>query len=78
MPKSGADDTIAVCCCWHLTFERTDMTTKTSTPIAPVSPMTQAAASRIQSTTARSNGGGVPKGSFAARAQRAAAKGGNR
>lgn len=35
--------------------------------------MTQAAASRIQSATATRNGGTVPKGSFAARAQSAAA-----
>ncbi|NJM32591.1 MAG: hypothetical protein HC848_06710 [Limnobacter sp.] len=37
-------------------------------------PMTQDAAARIQSATARSGNGGVPKGSFAARAQAAAAK----
>ena len=36
--------------------------------------MTQAAASRIQSTTARINGGQVSCGSFAARAQSAAAR----
>jgi hypothetical protein len=35
--------------------------------------MTQAAASRIQSATARANGGRVSSGSFAARAQAAAA-----
>lgn len=35
-------------------------------------PMTKAAASRIQSAAAKSNGGAVPKGSFAARAQSAA------
>lgn len=35
--------------------------------------MTQAAASRIQSATARSSGGQVSNGSFAARAQAAAA-----
>jgi hypothetical protein len=42
--------------------------------------MTQAAASRIQSSTAKSSGGKVPKGSFAARATRAATHntGGNR
>jgi hypothetical protein len=34
--------------------------------------MSKAAASRIQSVTAKSNGGSVPKGSFAARAQSAA------
>ena len=37
-------------------------------------PMTSKAASRIQSATAKANGGSVPKGSFASRAQRAAAK----
>lgn len=36
--------------------------------------MTAAAASRIQSATAKSNGGKVSKGSFAARATSAAAK----
>ncbi len=41
---------------------------------SPRAPMTQAAASRIQSSTARANGGQVPAGSFAARAQRGAAK----
>jgi hypothetical protein len=40
----------------------------------PKNPMTPGAASRIQSSTAKSNGGKVPKGSFASRAQRAAAK----
>lgn len=35
--------------------------------------MTAAAAARIQSATAKTNGGVVPKGSFAARAQSAAA-----
>ncbi len=54
------------------------MNTKTSTPAAPASPMTPAAASRIQGATAKGNGGGVTKGSFAARAQSAAAKGGKR
>jgi hypothetical protein len=34
--------------------------------------MTPAAAARIQSSTAKANGGVVPKGSFAARAQSAA------
>jgi len=37
-------------------------------------PMTSKAASRIQSATAKANGGSVLKGSFASRAQRAAAK----
>lgn len=35
-------------------------------------PMSKAAAARIQSATAKSNDGVVPKGSFAARAQSAA------
>lgn len=37
-------------------------------------PMTQAAASRIQSHTAKSNGGTVPKDSFSARATSASAR----
>lgn len=37
-------------------------------------PMTAEAARRIQSTTAKKHGGGVPKGSFAAKAQRVVAK----
>jgi hypothetical protein len=49
-----------------------------SKPVAPVTPMTPADAARIQSATAKANGGIVPKGSFAARAQGAAAKGGKR
>ena len=36
--------------------------------------MTSKAASRVQSATAKSGGGKVAKGSFASRAQRAAAK----
>lgn len=51
------------------------MTTK---PQAPATPMTQDAASRIQSAEARSGGGGVVKDSFAARAARAAATKGKR
>lgn len=54
------------------------MTSKSSTPAVPSTPMTQAAASRIQSATARTSGGTVAKGSFSARAQSAAAKGGKR
>lgn len=38
-------------------------------------PMTQAAAARIHSASAKANGGSVAKGSFAARAQRTAAAG---
>ena len=41
-------------------------------------PMTTKAASRIQSSTAKASGGKVAKGSFAARAQSAAAKGGSK
>ncbi|EEF63375.1 hypothetical protein Cflav_PD6010 [Pedosphaera parvula Ellin514] len=37
-------------------------------------PMTSQAASRIQSATAKSNGGQVPSGSFASRAQSSVAK----
>ncbi len=36
--------------------------------------MTQKDASRIQSSTAKKNGGSVDKGSFASRAQKAASK----
>ncbi|MDR0666071.1 MAG: hypothetical protein LBF71_01530 [Campylobacteraceae bacterium] len=36
--------------------------------------MTQKSASRIQAATAKQNGGKVEKGSFAAKAQKAAAK----
>jgi hypothetical protein len=43
-----------------------------SKPSAPT-PMTAAAASRIQGATARQNGGQVARNTFAARAQRAAA-----
>lgn len=54
------------------------MTTKNSTTSTRVTPMTGTAAARIQSATAKANGGSVSKGSFAARAQSAAAKGGKR
>lgn len=37
-------------------------------------PMTKEAAARIQSSEAKEHGGGVPKGGFASRAQRAAEK----
>ena len=37
-------------------------------------PMTPAAAARIQSSTAKTNGGQTPKDSFAARAQSSASK----
>lgn len=35
----------------------------------PKNPMTKDASSRIQSSEAKQHGGGVPKGSFASRAQ---------
>lgn len=54
------------------------MTKKTSVPTAPATPMTASAAARIQSATAKSNGGSVPKGSFSARATSTAAKSGRR
>lgn len=44
-------------------------------PGSPATPMTPAAAARIQSATARQHGGQTPPDSFAARAQRAAARG---
>ncbi|WP_164886925.1 hypothetical protein [Piscinibacter defluvii] len=47
-----------------------NMTTKSSTKAIP---MTQQAAGRIQSHTAKASGGNVATGSFAARAQRAVA-----
>lgn len=52
------------------------MAPKTRTP--PATPMTRPDAARIQSVTAKKNGGTVAKDSFAARATRAAAKGGER
>jgi hypothetical protein len=54
------------------------MTTKNTGATAPATPMTPVAAARIQGATAKANGGAVAKESFAARAQRAAAKGGKR
>ena len=48
------------------------MTSKSNA--TPSSAMTPQAAQRIQSATAKANGGIVPKGSFAARATSAAAK----
>jgi hypothetical protein len=41
---------------------------------AAKAPMTAEAAARIQSATAKANGGQVPANSFAARAQQAAAR----
>jgi len=46
---------------------------KSSAKSAPHTPMTTAAAARIQSTTARASGGKVASNSFPARAQSAAA-----
>lgn len=54
------------------------MSAKSTTRSASSTPMTATAAARIQSTTAKSNGGAVPKGSFSARAQSTAAKGSKR
>lgn len=45
---------------------------KGSTVAASGTPMTQKAASRITSATAKANGGSVPKNSIAARAESAA------
>lgn len=45
---------------------------KSATPTTTL--MTQTAAARIQSAVAKTNGGQVPAGSFAARAMSAAAK----
>ncbi len=50
---------------------------KSSAKSAPRTPMTTAAAARIQSVTARANGGQVASRSFPARAQAAAAQKGN-
>jgi hypothetical protein len=50
---------------------------KSSAKSAPHTPMTTSAAARIQSATAKANGGQVTSGSFAARAQAAAAHNGN-
>lgn len=49
---------------------------KTSKAIAssPNNPTTPAAASRVQGAVAKGNGGTVPKGSYAARMQGAAAR----
>lgn len=54
------------------------MTMKNTGSTAPATPMTLVDAARIQAATAKANGGVVAKDSFAARAQRAAAKGGKR
>lgn len=51
---------------------------KSSAKSLPRTSMTLSAASRIQSATARANGGKVSSGSFAARAQAGAANNANR
>lgn len=43
-------------------------------PKAGKTAMTKGAVARIQSSSAKTNGGSVPKGTFASRAQRASAK----
>jgi hypothetical protein len=53
---------------------KVNMMTKNTAPSAVWTPMTAAAASRIQSSTAHNNGGRVSKGSFAARVTSAAAR----
>jgi hypothetical protein len=56
-------------------MSKSSSASKSSAP----TPMTAAAASRIQGATARQNGGQVARNSFAARAQRTAAlKGANK
>lgn len=52
------------------------MSSKSSSKGSGTAKMTSSAASRIQSTTAKANGGQVPKGSFSSRATSAAAKNG--
>lgn len=49
---------------------------KFSSNVGARTPMTPSAAARIQGATARTTGGKVAKGSFAARAQSAAARNG--
>jgi hypothetical protein len=54
------------------------MTTRNKEAATPKTPMSAEAAARIQRATAKANDGVVGKRSFAARAQRAAAKGAHR
>lgn len=54
------------------------MKNKSNTPSGKVSPMTSAAAARIQSATAKAGNGTVNRGSFAARAQSTVSKGNKR
>jgi hypothetical protein len=58
-------------------FRKVKMMAKSSTKSGSHSPMNATAAARIQSATARVSGGQVAAGSFAARAQAAAAHNGN-
>lgn len=52
----------------------TKFTRSAATMRTPIkSPTTPAAAARVQSTVARQNGGGVPKGSYAGRLQQTVA-----
>jgi len=54
------------------------MSSKSTPRSTSSTPMTASAAARIQSATAKSNGGAVSKGIFAARAQSTVAKSGKR
>ena len=53
------------------------MSSKSTSKGTSKAPMTKAAASRIQSATAKANGGQVPKASFSSRATSAATRGGS-
>lgn len=59
-----------------LNFPRSQQTRRMNMSKSKSTPMTPAAASRIQSTQSKASGGQTPKGSFAARAQSSAAKNG--
>lgn len=61
-----------------MTAKKAGAPAKPSTQMPQSTPMTPQSAARIQSAAARGQGGQVAKGSFAARAQSAAAKGGKR
>ena len=61
------------CRSWHHT-KGMNMSSKSSKAPSPSKPMTTVDAARIQGANAKNNGGVVNKGSFPARAQRAAAK----
>ncbi len=66
---SAIDFEVAALCSKNLKME-SEMTSKSS----PKGQMTKAAAARIQSATAKANGGQVAKGSFSSRATSAAAR----